>query len=270
MHFPTALSPGVAVVRTKQGVVMIRPVVIPAAVSGSYGALELKHYYRKNMMLGVILAATAHLGVVGGILLWQSGIPVSLEAVPPEFYIIDDPSDLAPPPSIIFHGPQFRAAVPPVAQFLGGIPLPMPDEEVFEEVHFPTARELAERTLPVFGGTEPGEDSRVIIRIPVTEILPAPDEFVAFQEKPVTIHFETPVYPEMAELTGQSGTVWVRALVDKDGRVRDARIDRPSGTNAGFEAAALSAAFMNLYKPAIQNGQPVAVWISFKVEFKLR
>jgi TonB family protein len=249
---------------------MIRPVVIPAAVSGSYGALELKHDYRKNMMLGVILAATAHLGIAGGIFLWQSGVTVSLETVPPDIIIIDDPSDLAPPPSIVFHEPQFRTAVPAVAPSLGGIPLPMPDEEVLAEIHFPTTKELAERTLPVFGGAGIGDDSHVIIQFPATEILPAPDEFVAFQEKPVPIHFETPVYPEMAELTGQSGMVWVRALVDRDGRVRDARIDRPSGTNVGFEAAALSAAFKNVYKPAIQNGLPVAVWITFKVEFKLR
>ena len=248
----------------------MRPVVISAAVSGSYGALELKHHYRKNMMLGVILAVTAHLAIVGGILLWQSGVPVPLETIPPVVIIIDDPSDLAPPPSIVFREPQLRTAVPAAAPPIGRIPLPMPDEEVFEEVHFPTTKDRAERTLLDIAGADFGEGNQVIIHIPPVEVLPAPDEFVAFQEKPVAIHFETPVYPEMAELTGQSGTVWIRALVDKDGRVRDARIEKSSGANVGFEDAALSAAFKNVYKPAIQNGLPVAVWISFKVEFKLQ
>ncbi len=99
---------------------------------------------------------------------------------------------------------------------------------------------------------------------------PAPEEIPNCQEYPKSIHFEIPVYPEMAELTDQTGVVWIRALVDKEGRVRDARVQKPSGTNVGFEEAALKAALENVYRPAIQNGQPVAVWISYKVEFKLR
>ena len=75
---------------------------------------------------------------------------------------------------------------------------------------------------------------------------------------------------DMADLTQQSGSVWVQALIDKAGRVRDARILKPSGTQVGFEEAALAAAFEAVYKPAIQNGQPVAVWISYKVEFRFR
>jgi TonB family protein len=83
------------------------------------------------------------------------------------------------------------------------------------------------------------------------------------------IREEKPLYPEMAQLTERSGIVWVQALVDKDGKVRDARILKPSGANVGFEDAAIEAAYKNLYKPAIQNGRPVSVWVSYKVEFKM-
>ena len=85
---------------------MMRSVTTVSAASGAYGAVELKHHYRKNMMLGVSIAATAHLAIVGGVLLWQAGVPVPFETVPARTIIIDDPSNLAPPPSMILDMPK--------------------------------------------------------------------------------------------------------------------------------------------------------------------
>ena len=246
------------------------PIAVSAHASGSYGALELKHYYRKSMMLAVSLAAAAHLLVVGSILLWQTMTPGAVPADPPIVIVIDDLSDLRPPPSIIYDEPNFSAVPRDAASPEFGIPVPMPDDEVIEDVKFATRDDWAHLSVPVAGGVGFGDGDQIIVSIPVGGILPEPDEFVAFQEEPKTIHFEVPEYPEMAELTGQTGRVWVQALVDWEGRVRDARILKTSETNVGFEEAALRAAFKNIYRPAIQNGQPVAVWISYKVDFKLR
>jgi len=44
---------------------------------------------------------------------------------------------------------------------------------------------------------------------------------------------------------------------------------KESGANAGFEEAALKAARKRKYRPALQNGQPVAVWVTYKKIFKL-
>jgi len=107
-----------------------------------------------------------------------------------------------------------------------------------------------------------------VVDIPLEEYFPTAEEFVAVEEMPVTIHFEKPPYPEMAALTNKTGVVWIKAPVNKEGRVRDAVIVKPSGSNVGFEEAAIDAAYKNIYKPAIQNGKPVAVWVSYKVEFK--
>ena len=38
---------------------------------------------------------------------------------------------------------------------------------------------------------------------------------------------------------------------------------------ARFDDAAIEAAYKCKYKPAIQNGRPVAVWVSYQVEFVL-
>jgi len=37
----------------------------------------------------------------------------------------------------------------------------------------------------------------------------------------------------------------------------------------GFEEAAVKAAYKCRYRPAIQNGNPIGVWISYTVEFVL-
>ena len=79
-----------------------------------------------------------------------------------------------------------------------------------------------------------------------------------------------PLYPEMARRAGIEGFVWVNVLLDKKGKVRDVKIKIDSGANAGFEEAAIKAAKQTSWKPAISNGQPVALWVSYKIIFTLR
>jgi protein TonB len=101
------------------------------------------------------------------------------------------------------------------------------------------------------------------------EYYPKPDEFVPVQSMPKLVKLAQPAYPEIAVLTRVEGELWVKVLVGRDGQVRDAIIVKESGTNVGFEKAALDAAYQNRYVPAIQNKKPVAVWATYKVVFKL-
>ncbi|MEW5875617.1 MAG: energy transducer TonB [Candidatus Zixiibacteriota bacterium] len=235
-----------------------------------YGAYELKRYYQKSMMLGIMISSLLALGSIGGVLLYQYIMSQQGDVEAVGVIRIQTLADIAPPPSMTAAQPQIQVAEPDIAPPSIGIPTPVPDEEVVEEVRFATREELAQLSAPVGSGVQGGQGDSVVIDIPVEEYFPAPDAFVAVEEMPVEIRHETPVYPEMASLTERSGTVWVQALVDKDGKVRDARILKPSGANVGFEEAALDAAYKNVYKPAIQNGRPVAVWVSYKVDFVFR
>lgn len=242
----------------------------PALVPQWYGAFELKRYYQKSMTLGVVIASAFMLVVIGGVLMYQyikehAGDPEAVAVVR-----IQTLADIAPPPSMTASKPQVNVAEPDIKPPSIGIPTPVPDEEVVEQVHFATRAELAELSAPVVNASTGGEGDSVVVDIPLEEYFPTPEEFVAVEVMPVKIRHEDPVYPEMAELTEKSGVVWVQALIDKEGRVRDARVIKPSGTNVGFEENALEAAYKNLYKPAIQNGSPVPVWVSYKVEFKFR
>jgi len=244
-------------------------VVIKSVFGTGIGAFELKRSYQKHMFLGTIISSGAALAIVGMVMLYTVLQSQEVEAV--HIVRIRTLAELAPPPSMTARPPQIQVAQPKIAPPSIGIPTPVPDEEVADEVKFATRAELAQLTAPITASSDlGGEGDSLIIDIPDSEFLPAVDEFVAVEEYPVQVFEETPAYPEMAERAGIEGVVWVRALVDKEGKVRNAIIQKASGTKAGFEEAALEAAFKNRYRPAIQNGRPIAVWVSYRVVFELK
>ncbi len=97
---------------------------------------------------------------------------------------------------------------------------------------------------------------------------PGPDEFVAADSQPKMTHYETPDYPTIAQRAGLWGTVWVKALVDTEGKARDAVIAKTSGERL-LDQAALDAAIKNKFEPAVFRGEAVAYWVTYKVEFDL-
>jgi len=100
------------------------------------------------------------------------------------------------------------------------------------------------------------------------EYLPQPDEFVPVEEYPKLVFYAEPEYPRWAYLAQLEGTVWVQTLVDKLGEVRSARVAHSSGVDS-FDRSAVRAAYQCIWTPAIQNGQPVACWVTYRVDFKI-
>jgi protein TonB len=101
------------------------------------------------------------------------------------------------------------------------------------------------------------------------EKLPSMDEMVVVDENAQVISRAKPHYSKMAQIAGLEGVVWIKALVGKDGAVRDAVIYK-SSESAVLDRSALEAAFKSTYKPAIKKNQPVAVWVTYRVDFKLK
>ncbi|MBU1317781.1 MAG: TonB family protein [candidate division Zixibacteria bacterium] len=95
------------------------------------------------------------------------------------------------------------------------------------------------------------------------------DDFVAVEEVPDPIHIPEPEYPHSALLAGIEGTVWLRVMIDTSGQVVDAVIEKESGQGAGFEDAAIQAAYWGRWSPAILRERPVECWVAYKVEFKI-
>jgi TonB family protein len=100
------------------------------------------------------------------------------------------------------------------------------------------------------------------------DFFPEPDEFVPVEVPPEMIYEEIPEYPRLAKDLGWEGTVWVKALVDILGDVRNAMVFKSSGYNL-LDQAAVEAAYKCKFKPAIQNGRPVSVWVTYSVEFAI-
>jgi TonB family protein len=74
-------------------------------------------------------------------------------------------------------------------------------------------------------------------------------------DTPAVPVYKAPVsYPE--EANGAGGTILIRLKVDAEGSVRDARIVK--GGDAALERAALDAAKLWRFNPALRNGAPVA------------
>src|SRR6184192_1353466 len=76
-----------------------------------------------------------------------------------------------------------------------------------------------------------------------------------------------PRYPEQARREGAVGTVLVLMVVDRDGKVSEAKIAR--GAGHGFDEAALEAARALRFEPATQDGTPISVQLNYEIHFQL-
>jgi TonB family protein len=103
---------------------------------------------------------------------------------------------------------------------------------------------------------------------PITEdsSVPSSTEYTPVDEIASMTHKDVADYPIEAVNAGMQGEVWVKVLVNPEGRVADALIYRSSGHYI-LDKSALKSAWKYRYKPAIQNGKPVAMWVAYKVDF---
>lgn len=99
------------------------------------------------------------------------------------------------------------------------------------------------------------------------EASPAIPQDFPVDEYPVMIEDSQWGLQQMVKGLGKRGTVWVKALVGKDGSTRFACAGRSSGI-AVLDDAAVTAAYSCRYEPAKTGGRPVACWVMYRVEFK--
>jgi TonB family protein len=229
------------------------------------GAIELKRTYQRNFRNATMLVVASWALIF--LLIVVIKMIAGKEEATAGTIVIRDISQLGPPPSLAAKQQQVKVTQE-IAAPKFSLPEAVPDEEVTEDYVVVSQEQLAEMTAPAITEGD-GTGGNIKVDIPLEEYLPQADEFVAFEELPVAISLQQPVYPPMAQKAQIEGTVTVKVLVDKAGNVRDAIIVKPSGANAGFEEAALDAAKKGKWKPAIQNKQPVAVWVSYPIHFQL-
>ena len=203
----------------------------------------------------------------GGWLWWTSREP----AEPPvrEVRIVRY-TELGVPPSIARPAvPQINVAQA-VAQAVAppsiGVPEPVPDAQATAPT-IATMEQMAEALAPIplesLGGGEGGD---LVVEIDV-QVEPEPDDFIPVEEEPVRIHIDAPVYPAVARESGVEGTVIVRALVGRDGRVKRSVVVEG---NPLLNAAAITCAETAVFRPALMDNRPVEVWVLIPVTFRMR
>lgn len=168
---------------------------------------------------------------------------------------------LQAPPSLQQTPPSVSVAAPTAAPS-AGIPLPTEDEQIEEEQTIATQEELSQS---IGAGETAGTGDSLVIA-PPSDNLPGYGEYVYVEELPEVITKVMPEYPDLARQSSMEGNVVVQALVGKDGRVKDTRIAK---SNPVFDQSAEKAVKQYVFKPALSNNKPVAVWVAVPIRFVL-
>jgi len=225
-----------------------------------YGAPELMEVARRYMFR----ATVAGIGVIVGVFVimfvtnliiaqQQKAIPVVQMQV----------SDLAAPPPLTQDTPPPQVQVAPaVAPPAAAIPVPVPDAQAPQEQTIMSQEEIQTATP---GVADEGKGTEIVVA-PSEEELPKFGDYVYVEEMPEPITRVTPTYPDLAREAGVDGTVMVQALVNKDGKVKDVRVVKSIPM---LDDAAKAAVRQWVFKPALSNNKPVAVWVAVPVKFSL-
>ena len=225
-----------------------------------YGAPELREVARKYMLRAVGAASAAWIVVF----LLSFGTSAFLAHRPKETSVIVVPyRELAAPPPLSRNEPPPQVRVQTdVAPPAAAVPVPVPDAEAPPEQTIQSQEEIALATPSM----SESQGDNIVVAPPTDEDLPEFGDYVYVEELPEAITKVKPLYPDLAREAGVDGTVMVQALVGKDGRVKDTRVVKSVPM---LDAAAVTAVRQWVFKPALSNNKPVAVWVAVPVKFTL-
>jgi periplasmic protein TonB len=221
------------------------------------GAADLKAAGNRLLRRALLISCAIHLALIGGYLASKlyhppdevayTGRVIKMTTLPPP-----PPLSAAPPPPVI--------TAPNIAKPTIGTPVPVPDAQAPEQTIM-TQQEIASSLTPIGAGSSSGKDSLVIT---AGDDNPGEGEFVYFEDPPAPVTAPPPVYPEMAREAQVQGTVILHVLVGKDGRVKDVKVKRSVNL---LDQAAMAAVKNWVFKPALSQNKPVAVWVEVPVNF---
>ena len=224
-----------------------------------YGAPELMEVAKRYQFRAVLTASAA----LVGIFLLTLGTSAFIKSRPHEVpRVVVSYVDLAAPPPLTDQAPPPQVAVTqPVAPPSVAVPVPVPDAQAPPEQTIASQEEIAQQTPGVATGGD-----NIVVAPPSEEELPKFGEYVYVEELPEAITKVPPVYPDLAREAGVDGSVLVQALVGKDGRVKDTRVVKSIPM---LNESAVNAVKQWVFKPALSNNKPVAVWVAVPVKFSL-
>lgn len=94
-------------------------------------------------------------------------------------------------------------------------------------------------------------------------------KFIPYDDPPRPITPIKPVYPDIAQEAGIEGQVLIQCFIDKTGRVKETIVIR-GVPNTGLNESAVAALRKTRFRPARQRENPVGVWVTIPINFKLQ
>jgi len=159
-------------------------------------------------------------------------------------------------------------------------PRPTPPQAVVKPLSPPpvlAARQTSSTMQPVVETIKPDLNPE-----PVPEVPPTPAPVMADAPKPAPpspptppraadyLNNPKPPYPALSRRLGEAGVVQLRALINPDGSVAKLELLKSSGHERLDTSAFNTVRNSWKFEPARQNGQAVAEWVNFPVEFILK
>ena len=225
-----------------------------------YGAPELLEVAKRYMFRATLAGIGSIVGVFVIMFIVNLIIEQQQKAIP---VVQMQVSDLAAPPPLSQDTPPPQVQVAPaVAPPAAAIPVPVPDAEAPKEQTIMSQEEIATSTP---GVAEAGNGQQIVVA-PSEDDLPKFGDYVYVEELPEAVTRISPAYPDLAREAGVDGTVMVQALVGKDGKVKDVRVVKSIPM---LDESAKAAVRQWVFKPALSNNKPVAVWVGVPVKFSL-
>ncbi|MDK9701435.1 MAG: energy transducer TonB [bacterium] len=247
--------------------------IIDELLAREFGALVLRDLVGKNTIKGVIYSSLVAWVLIGGWYGYEMYKKMTEGSDDNAQVIYIDPTKLALPP--IVDQPkveQVKIIAPTNAPIVAVKAKAVEDSKVADTVQVMEIKKIVEdiESGKTTVGANQGQGD-VVIAPPVDdEYIPKADEFVPVEKQPEIISAPPPEYPEMARTAGLAGTVIVQFLVNKKGEITKVKVLKASPPGLGFEDKAMEAVKKWKMKPAINNGQPVAIWVTQPIRFKLK
>lgn len=241
------------------------------SVFSPYGAFEMKASYQKNLLIGnlIVIGLTAMILSLFWILSLFAEPPV---LVPPTIVgqkgVVSNPLD-----QIKIDRSRIKGSKKEIQVRVGVIPNPISDDEFIDDevpvlISVDTYAGGDGIGGEIDGAVYSGGGNYSYESNGGDEIYPGETDFVPFEKEPEMYYYKQPKYPRLCKLAGIEGVVTLKVLIGKDGLVIKAKIARSSGNDA-LDDAALSVAKDNRFSPALQNSNPISLWVSYKVTFTL-
>jgi len=237
-----------------------------------YGRSELNGVFQKNYVLGLLISAMIHGLAIGS---WhaaqhfreEEGIVYSANIRILKY------SDLGPPPSVTARPSLPAVGVAPIAKPEFGTPIPVPDLQVDSNQEIATQEELSNVSSLEGEGLGEGEiafdaEEGLMSGVENDADEPGIDEVVPVDKSPEMVVVVLPQYPEMAIRAGLEGTVWVKLLVGKDGKVLKTVVVK--STAEIFNDVTAEAAMKFVFTPAYTHAGPLKAWIEIPFKFMLK